>query len=74
MARNMVRSGFRRSLGVTDKGRKLHVMYPATGHFGYINTEDVGGCGVRKLHRASEDQKRAMVYCNATGCAGVPHE
>lgn len=63
-----------RPLGITDTGRKLHAMYPARGYFGYIDIPDVGGCGVRNLHTASDDQKRMMAYCNATGCAGVPHE
>ncbi len=63
-----------RSVGITDKGRKLHVMYPATDHFGYVNGPDRSGCGRVLLRRATEDEKRIMVNCTASGCAGVPHE
>ena len=61
-----------RSLGVTNKGRKLHAMYPAMGYFGYTNTPNVGGCGVHGLRRATKDQKNMLVHCRAAGCAGVP--
>ena len=63
-----------RPLGVTDTGRRLHAMYPAMGHFGFVDAPDVGGCGVTGLHRATEDQKNMMTYCTARGCVGVPHE
>ncbi len=64
---------FTRPLGVTDKGRRLHKAYPATGYFGYINAPDVSGCGKRLLDRlATEDEKRMMVHCKAAGCIGVP--
>ena len=61
-----------RPLGVTDKGRKLHKLYPAVDTFGYMNS-NVSGCGKRLLDRlATKDEKSAMVHCRAPGCVGVP--
>lgn len=61
-----------RSLGITDKGRKLHKMYPAGDTLGYLNG-NVSGCGKRLLDRlATEDELHALLHCRAAGCAGVP--
>lgn len=67
------RQPFRRSLGVTDKGRRLHKLYHGINSFNLDTGTNVSGCGQRLLDRlATEDEKRALVPCRAPGCAGVP--
>ncbi len=69
----MTRQPFQRSLGVTDKGTRLHKLYHGLDSFGGHTGTNISGCGKRLLDRlATEDEKNMMLPCLAPGCAGVP--